>query len=45
MTEKEVENQILEYLSKLGLFCWKNQSVGVFDKNKGIYRQSKISIT
>ena len=39
MLEKEIENQILEYLNHLGLYCWKNQSVGVWDQRKKIYRR------
>jgi len=38
--EKPIENAILEYLKWLGVFCWKNQSVGVYDPIKKIYRKS-----
>jgi hypothetical protein len=38
--EKLIENQILHYLFKRGIFAWKNQSVGVFDPVKRIYRKS-----
>lgn len=40
ITEKQIENQILTYLVNKGLFCFKNQSVGVFDPTKGLYRKS-----
>jgi penicillin-binding protein-related factor A (putative recombinase) len=39
-TEKEIENAILEYLSyRADSFAWKNQSVGIFDQQKGVYRR------
>lgn len=38
--EKTIENQILHYLFKQGIFAWKNQSVGIFDPIKKIYRKS-----
>ncbi len=38
--EKLIENQILHYLFRRGIFAWKNQSVGVFDPVKRIYRKS-----
>ena len=37
--EKPIENQILNLLKLLGVYCWKNQSVGIYDKAKGIYRK------
>jgi penicillin-binding protein-related factor A (putative recombinase) len=36
--EKQIENSILSYLKGRGLFFWKNESVGVFDVKKGVYR-------
>jgi len=38
--EKLIENQILHYLFKRGIFAWKNQSVGIFDPVKRIYRKN-----
>jgi len=38
--EKPIENQILNLLNLLGVYCWKNQSVGIYDKAKGVYRKS-----
>ena len=38
--EKPIENQILNLLKLLGVYCWKNQSVGIYDKAKGVYRKS-----
>ena len=41
-SEKEIENSILAYLQALpGCFAWKNQSTGVYDPTKGIFRKSK----
>ena len=39
-TEKQIENQILTYLRNRRVFVWKNQSVGVFDQKKNIFRRS-----
>lgn len=40
LTEKEIENSILEYLSLLsGCLCYKNNNVGVYDKTKGLFRK------
>ena len=39
-TEKQIENQILTYLRNRKVFVWKNQSVGVFDQKKNIFRRS-----
>lgn len=41
MTEKEVENLILEYLWSKGIYAWKNQSTGVYDPTKKVFRKSK----
>lgn len=41
MKEKEIENAILHALAlDKRIFCWKNQTVGVFDPRKGIFRKS-----
>lgn len=41
MTEKEIENEILMMLNLLpDCKAWKNQSVGIFDPVKGIYRKN-----
>ena len=39
-TEKQIENQILTYLRNKRVFVWKNQSAGVFDQKKNIFRRS-----
>ena len=41
MKEKQIENEILNFLRILGIYCWKNQSVGVFDPVKKVYRKSR----
>ncbi|MCS6281469.1 MAG: hypothetical protein HUM72_12625 [Dolichospermum sp.] len=41
ISEKIIENQILTYLNNKKIFAWKNQSTGVFDPSKGIYRKSR----
>lgn len=38
-SEKEIENSILEFLKIIGVYCWKNQSVGIYDQAKKIYRK------
>lgn len=38
--EKSIENGILRWLNLSGIFAWKNQSVGIFDPVKKIYRRS-----
>ena len=41
LTEKEVENSILQYLSLLkNCMAWKNQSIGIYDPIKKIFRRS-----
>lgn len=37
--EKQIENSILEYLHLKGLYCWKNQSVGIYDPTKKAFRR------
>ena len=40
MREKEIENLILEYLKLRNIFAWKNNTMGVYDKNRGTYRKN-----
>lgn len=37
MTEKQIENNILTFLKEIGIFCWKNQSVGVWSQERKQY--------
>ncbi len=39
LLEKQIENSILEYLAWRKIFAWKNQSVGIWDAKKQIYRK------
>lgn len=39
--EKQVENSILEYLRMRCIFSWKNQSVGIYDPTKKLFRKNK----
>ena len=40
-SEKEIENSILAYLKSLpDCFAWKNQSTGVYDPTRGVFRKS-----
>ena len=41
ITEKVIENQILTYLANKKIMAWKNQSTGIFDPRKGVYRKSR----
>lgn len=42
MSEKIIETKILSWLnSQPGFFAWKNQSTGVFDPVKKVFRKSK----
>lgn len=46
MSEKDIENAILEYLNLLpNTKAWKNQSVGIYDPVKKIYRMNKGAYT
>ena len=38
-SEKVIENSILTFLKANRVFCWKNESVGVFDVKRGIFRK------
>lgn len=40
MREKDIENIILEYLMYRSVFAWKNNTMGVYDKNRGTYRKN-----
>lgn len=37
--EKVIENQIMAYLNLKKIYAWKNQSVGVWDQNRKIFRK------
>lgn len=40
-TEKVIENEILTYLNAMpGMFAWKNNTVGIYDPIKKVYRKS-----
>jgi hypothetical protein len=41
MLEKEIQNNILEFLNHCAIESWPNQSVGVYDPIKKIYRKSR----
>lgn len=38
INEKQVENQILTYLTMMGVWCWKVQRAGIYDVTRGRYR-------
>ena len=38
-TEKQIQNAILEWLEIRGAFAWQNDSVGIWDANRGAYRK------
>ena len=40
LKEKEIENLILEFLHLKGINCWKNQSVGIYDSRRKVYRKN-----
>jgi hypothetical protein len=40
ITEKMIENQILTFLRNKGIFVWKNQSTGLFDPTRKVFRKS-----
>jgi penicillin-binding protein-related factor A (putative recombinase) len=37
--EKGIENAILRFLKQLGIYCWKNQSVGIYDPVRRTFRR------
>jgi len=39
LTEAEIQRQILDFLVHIGVFCWRNNSVGVYDPAKKVYRR------
>lgn len=44
MTEKELEKQIIEALNLKGIFCWKNQSTGIYDPTRKVFRKNKSQL-
>ena len=40
ITEKNIENAILTYLKAQGIYCWKSQTVGIYDPKRRIFRKS-----
>ncbi len=40
ITEKQIENDIITFLRKKGVFCWKNQSTGLYDPTKRTFRKA-----
>lgn len=40
MSEKEVENVILDWLTNKGIFCWKAETQGTFDPTRRVYRKN-----
>jgi hypothetical protein len=39
--EKRIEKEILMFLMRKGIFCWKQNTVGVYDEKIGRYRKPK----
>lgn len=39
--EKVIEKEILDFLTSIGWFVWKNKSMGTFDPVRNIYRKSR----
>ena len=37
--EKQIQNLILDWLKAKGIFCWQNDSVGIYDPVKKIFRR------
>lgn len=37
--EKEIENQIIHFLRTIGIYCWKNQSTGIYDAKAQAFRR------
>lgn len=37
--EIDIQNAILAYLNMRGIYCWRNNTVGIFDSKKGVYRK------
>lgn len=38
--EKGIENSILRFLKTIGVYCWKQNSVGIFDTKRKVFRKS-----
>lgn len=38
-TESEIQTTILDYMKLCGIFCWRNNSVGIYDTYKHQYRR------
>jgi len=45
--EKEIENSILHYLRIRNIFAWKNETIGIFSKERGTFmkKHSKFHMT
>lgn len=41
ISEKCIENSILSYLKLCGVLCWKNDSVGIYDPTRNVYRKRR----
>ena len=39
ITEKQIETSILQYLTTRGIFCYKQNTVGIFDQARNCYRK------
>jgi hypothetical protein len=39
--EKQIQNEIIHFLRILGVYCWTNNSVGIYDPVKKIYRKNR----
>lgn len=39
LLEKQIERSILEYLKSKDIFCWKQNTVGVYDASASVYRR------
>ena len=43
--EADIQNQILDWLNKNGIFAWRTNSTGIYDDEKKVYRTpSKYSL-
>ena len=38
-SEKQIESAILRYLHTVHIFCWRQNTVGIFDSKLGVYRK------
>lgn len=41
LSEKEIQGQILEWLVYNNIWCWKNESVGIYIKERNTYIQKR----